>query len=57
MKRFIIVGLMLAFLSGCATVGVVNKPSEEITASDKKEVASEWWEIFSTILSLLPKGW
>ncbi len=57
MKRFIVLGLLLGMLSGCATVGVMGKTPEAVTAEEKADILWEWWETLSTILSLLPKGW
>jgi len=58
MKRFIIVGLMLGMLSGCATVDVLNKPWEEVTVSEKKDMSWEQWELLNFIIGLsFLKGW
>ncbi len=57
-ERFIILGLMLAILSGCATMQVVGKPWEEVTVSEKKEMSWEQWEWLNFILGLsFLKGW
>ena len=58
MKRFIVLGLMLALLSGCATMGVVSKPWEEVTVTEKKDMSWEQWEWLNFILGLsFTKGW
>lgn len=58
MKRFIVVGLMLGILSGCATFGVVSKPPVAVTVEEKTDLVWEWWEWLNFIsgLSFL-KGW
>lgn len=58
MRRFIVLGLMLGILSGCATVGVVGKPWEEVTVSEKKDMSWEQWEWLNFIIGLsFLKGW
>ncbi len=58
MRRFIVLGLLLGMLSGCATVQVVDKPWEEVTVSEKKDMSWEQWEWFNFILGLsFIKGW
>ena len=53
MKRFIVLGLMLALLSGCATVGVVSKPPGVVTVDEKTDMVWEWWGIFGIISDII----
>jgi len=52
-KRFIVVGLLLGILSGCATVGVVSKPPVAVTVEEKTDMAWEWWGIFNIISDII----
>ncbi len=50
MRRFIVLGLLLGILSGCATVGVMGKPPETVTVEDKNDILFEWWGILDWVL-------
>jgi hypothetical protein len=55
---FIVLGLVFGMLFGCATVGVVSKPWEEVTVSEKKDMSWEQFEWLNFILGLsFLKGW
>jgi hypothetical protein len=55
---FIVLGLVVGMFFGCATVGVVSKPWEEVTVSEKKDMSWEQWEWLNFILGLsFLKGW
>ena len=53
MKRFIVLGLVLGILSGCATVGVVSKPPVAVTVEEKTDMVWEWWGIFGIVSDII----